>query len=91
MTLSSSGLSNLFFLEMVKTVSGIIITLKYNTREETYEAVYKTSARIEYLDITHEEFKVKMKWFTDNLNNLFDESHNLEVHIKEQLSRLKYE
>jgi hypothetical protein len=32
-----------------------------------------------------------MKGFTDNLNNLFDRSHDLEKEIKKQLSGLKYE
>ncbi len=33
----------------------------------------------------------KVKGFTDNLNNLFDRSHDLEKEIKKQLSGLKYE
>ncbi len=44
---------------------------------------------IEYVDITHVEFKAKMKGFVDNLNNLFDKSHDLEKEIKRQLSGLK--
>ena len=47
--------------------------------------------KIEYVDITHDEFKTKMKGFTDNLNDLFDKSHELEKEIKRQLSGLKYE
>ncbi len=47
--------------------------------------------KIEYVDITHDEFKAKMKGFTDNLNNLFDKSHDFEKEINKQLSGLKYE
>ncbi len=47
--------------------------------------------KIEYVDITHVEFKAKMKGLTDNLNNLFDKSHDYEKEIKNQLSGPKYE
>ncbi|MGR3292982.1 MAG: hypothetical protein ACUZ9M_03060 [Candidatus Scalindua sp.] len=44
------------------------------------------------MDIIHDEFKTKMRGgYTDNLNNLFDKSHDLEKEIKKQLSGLKYE
>jgi len=46
--------------------------------------------KIEYTDISHEEFEAKMKGFTDNLDDLFDDSRNLEVEIKKQLAGLKY-
>ncbi|MGR3317257.1 MAG: hypothetical protein ACUZ8O_02085 [Candidatus Anammoxibacter sp.] len=41
--------------------------------------------------ISHDEFKAKMKGFTDNINNFFDKSRDLEKEIKKQLSGLKYE
>ena len=47
--------------------------------------------KIEYVDITHDEFAAKMKGFTDNLGRMFAESRELEAEIKEQLSNLKYE
>ena len=47
--------------------------------------------KIEYVDITPEEFAEKMKGFTDNLDELFKESHKLEKDIKTQLAGLKYE
>ena len=47
--------------------------------------------KIEYVDITHDEFKAKMKGFADNLNDLFGKSHDLEKEIRKQLSGLKYE
>ncbi|MDO1900758.1 SAM-dependent DNA methyltransferase, partial [Escherichia coli] len=34
--------------------------------------------KIEYLDMTPEQFADMMKGFTENLNNLFDQSHELE-------------
>jgi len=47
--------------------------------------------KIEYTDITHEAFEAKMKEFTDNLDDLFTESRDLETEIKKQLVGLKYE
>ncbi|CQH12929.1 HsdM family class I SAM-dependent methyltransferase [Yersinia mollaretii] len=49
------------------------------------------NVKIEYTDITPEEFAAKMKGFTDNLDSLFSQSHDLEIEIKKQLAGLKYE
>lgn len=47
--------------------------------------------KIEYVDITAEEFAEKMKNYTDTLDSLFAESHRLENEIKKQLGGLRYE
>lgn len=47
--------------------------------------------KIEYTDITHEEFEAKMKGFKTNLNTLFAESKILETEIQNNLKGLKYE
>ena len=47
--------------------------------------------KIEYTDITPEEFAEKMAGFTNNLEALFKESARLEVDIKTQLAGLRYE
>ncbi len=47
--------------------------------------------KIEYTDITPEQFAAKMKDFSDNLDSLFDQSRELENEIKKQLAGLKYE
>ena len=47
--------------------------------------------KIEYVDITPQEFAQKMKGFTDNMDGLFGQSHKLEKEIKKQLTGLKYE
>ena len=46
--------------------------------------------KIEYVDITPEEFTAKMQSYTQNLEKLFKESHTLEEEIKKQLAGLKY-
>jgi type I restriction enzyme M protein len=45
--------------------------------------------KIEYVDITPEEFAAKMKGFTNNLNTLFADSRKLEQEITRQLAGLK--
>ncbi|MFK5950088.1 MAG: class I SAM-dependent DNA methyltransferase [Methylococcales bacterium] len=47
--------------------------------------------KIDYVDITQDEFNAKMKGFTDNLDGLFVESKELEMEIKKQLVGVMYE
>ena len=47
--------------------------------------------KIEYVDITPEQFAEKMQGFTSNLDSLFSQSRDLETEIKKQLAGLKYE
>lgn len=47
--------------------------------------------KIEYVDITPDEFGTKMKAYTENLDSLFNESRDLEKEIKQRLMGLKYE
>jgi len=47
--------------------------------------------KIEYVDITPEQFAFRMKGFNDNLDKLFKESGELELEIKKQLAELRYE
>ncbi|HAS7002754.1 TPA: N-6 DNA methylase [Vibrio parahaemolyticus] len=47
--------------------------------------------KIEYVDITAEQFAEKMLGFTSNLDSLFSQSRDLEAKIKQQLTGLKYE
>lgn len=65
--------------------------------EQIKEKNYSFSAgqyfevKIEYTDITPEEFDSKMNGFKANLNNLFSESRTLEKEIQKQLNGLSYE
>ncbi len=47
--------------------------------------------KIEYVDLTAEEFAEKMRGFTQNLNRLFEESAGLEKEIRERLEGVGYE
>ncbi|EIL8245777.1 SAM-dependent DNA methyltransferase [Salmonella enterica] len=46
--------------------------------------------KIEYTDMTLEQFAAKMKGFTENLENLFSQSRELEAEIKKQMAGLTY-
>ena len=65
--------------------------------EEIINKNYSLSAgqyfdvKIEYVDITPEEFAAKMQGYAQNLEELFKQSHELEEEIKKQLAGLKYE
>lgn len=47
--------------------------------------------KIEYTDITTEEFNAKMNKYQSNLDQFFDESRSLEKKIKKQLGEVRYE
>ena len=47
--------------------------------------------KIEYVDISQDEFEEKLRSFSSNLDRFFAESRDLEVEIKRQLAGLKYE
>lgn len=67
------------------------------TKEQIAEKNYSFSAgqyfevKIEYVDITPEEFAAKMQGFETRLQALFAEGQNLDKQIQEQLKGLKYE
>ena len=70
------------------------VVVKY---DEIKQKNYSLSAgqyfevKIEYVDITHQEFEAKMKGFEDNLNKLFAEGKTLETEIQNNLKSLNYE
>lgn len=47
--------------------------------------------KIEYTDITPEQFSEKIRDFSDNLDSLFAQSHEVENEIKVHMAGLKYE
>ena len=61
------------------------------TKNYSLSAGQYFEVKIEYVDITAEEFNAKMEGFTDNLDKLFGYSKDLEKEIKKQLSGVVYE
>ena len=75
-------------------INKFIVTIKTkNIKKKNYSlsAGQYFEVKIEYIDITAENFDGKMQIFTNNLNDLFKQSHKLEMEIEKQLSGLKYE
>ncbi|WP_412755198.1 class I SAM-dependent DNA methyltransferase [Legionella pneumophila] len=77
-----------------KIVDDFSVVVNY---EDIAQKNYSLSAgqyfdvKIEYSDITPEQFTEIMNEFTSKLNSLFSESHKLEVEIKNQLAVMNYE
>ena len=77
-----------------KVIDDFSVVVKY---DEIKQKNYSLSAgqyfevKIEYVDITAEEFEAKMKNFEENLSQLFKEGKELEKEIMQNLEGLKYE
>ncbi|MCP2027419.1 type I restriction enzyme M protein [Flavobacterium sp. HSC-32F16] len=77
-----------------KTVEDLSVVV---TKEEIIAKNYSFSAgqyfevKIEYTDITPQEFVTKMKSFESNLESLFATSKSLEIEIQNNLKGLRYE
>jgi type I restriction enzyme M protein len=70
------------------------VVVKYKDIEEknySLSAGQYFEVKIEYIDITHDEFERKLNGFKDNLSTLFDDSKTLELDILKNLGGLKYE
>lgn len=70
------------------------VVVSYNDiKEKNYSlsAGQYFEVKIEYTNITHEQFETKMDDFKTNLNTLFAESKTLETQIQSNLKELKYD
>ena len=61
------------------------------TKKLSFSAGQYFEVKIEYVELTPEEFTEKMNGFTARLDEMFAESRRLEDEIKTQLGRVKYE
>ncbi|ARR45849.1 SAM-dependent methyltransferase [Vibrio campbellii] len=77
-----------------KSVDDLSVLVSY---EDIASKNYSLSAgqyfdvKVEYVDITTEDFKQKMASYSSNLNDLLTQSKALEIEIEEQLKGLNYE
>ncbi len=77
-----------------EAVEDLSVVVSFNdVREKNYSfsAGQFFDIKIEYVDMTPEEFGEKMKGFKDSLKQHFDESSSLEAQIIKQIEELKYE
>ncbi len=75
-----------------EAVEDFTVVVSYDQIKEknySFSAGQYFEVKIEYTDISPEEFTAKMNTYTTHLNSLFAESSALEVEIKKQLGALK--
>jgi type I restriction enzyme M protein len=81
-------------VEKKEAVEDFSVTVSY---EDIKEKNYSLSAgqyfdiKIDYVDITAEEFEAKITAFQNKLSDLFQQSHALEQEIEKQMKGIKYE
>jgi len=76
--------------EVVEDFSVVVSYDDIKAKNYSFSAGQYFEVKIEYTDITHEEFEAKMNGFKSNLNKLFAESSDLEQEIKKQLEGIGY-
>jgi len=77
-----------------EAVDDFSVVLSYEdiaTKNYSLSAGQYFEVKIEYEDITQEEFDKKLKGFSQNLDTLWRESTDLEADIKKKLEELRYE
>ena len=77
-----------------EAVEDFSVTVSYkDIKEKNYSlsAGQYFDIKIDYVDITAEEFEAKMTAFQDKLSDLFQQSHALEQEVEKQMKGIKYE
>lgn len=77
--------------EVVEDLSVVINAEEIKTKNYSFSAGQYFEVKIEYVDITAEEFAEKINGFENRLTNLFAEGNRLDLEIQKQLKGLKYE
>ncbi|HGY5245511.1 MULTISPECIES: HsdM family class I SAM-dependent methyltransferase [Aeromonas] len=78
------------FKEVEEDFSVVVSYDDIEGKNYSFSAGQYFDVKIEYMDITSEQFTEKMQSFTSNLDSFFNESYKLETEIKKQLAGLKY-
>ncbi|MBD8135087.1 SAM-dependent DNA methyltransferase [Bacillus sp. CFBP 13597] len=76
-----------------KPVDDFCVVVEYKDIEDkklSFSAGQYFDVKIEYVELTQDEFAKKMLGFTERLNDLFDAGQKLEEEIKKQLGRVRY-
>lgn len=75
----------------VEAFSKVVTFDDIKQKKYTLSAGMYFDIKIEYVDITEEEFNNRMAEHKQNLKTMFEESHKLEKEIMEQLNKLHFE
>ena len=77
--------------EAVEDLSVVVSKEDIAAKNYSFSAGQYFEVKIEYTDITAEEFGNKMQTFENNLSSLFAQGNSLDIEIQKQLKGLKYE
>lgn len=77
--------------ETIENLSIVVSKAEIETKNYSFSAGQYFEVKIEYVDITPEEFAQKMQGFESRLTSLFAEGNTLDQEIQKQLKGLKYE
>lgn len=77
--------------EAIEDFTVVVSYEQIKAKNYSFSAGQYFEVKIEYTDITPEEFAVKMNGYRQNLNSLFNQSKDLETEISKQLAGLNYE
>jgi type I restriction enzyme M protein len=77
--------------EAIEDFTVVVSYEQIKEKNYSFSAGQYFEVKIDYVDISHEEFTSKLKGFEDNLKNLFAESKELEKEIENNLKGLRYE
>ncbi len=76
---------------VVEDLSVVVTKAEIEAKNYSFSAGQYFEVKIEYVDITEEEFKEKMNDFEERLAALFKQGNELDAEIQKQLKGLKYE
>lgn len=77
-----------------KPVDDFCVVVDYEdikAKKLSFSAGQYFEVKIEYIEMTQEEFAKKMADFTSKLEKMFEEGHKLETEIIQQIRRINYE
>lgn len=77
--------------KVIEDFSVVVSYEKIKSKNYSFSAGQYFDVKIDYVDISKEDFNAKMKEFSTNFELMFSESEKLENEIKKQLAGLFYE
>lgn len=77
--------------EKIEDFSIVVSPQDIESKGYSFSAGQYFEIKVDYTPITPQEFEAKLKYFTQELNSLFQESDELKTEIQKQLNRVRYE
>ena len=86
--------SAISFIGIFSVFGSLLISVSFDALKEkgcSFSAGQYFEVKIEYVELTPEEFDTKMTEYTDALKELFAEGDRLQQEILQQLKKVRYE